>query len=230
MGNYYTNITLRTTDQEGIARYLDSLDRGAYVLPLTQHCTIVCDQACESQNRLILADLTEELSLQFHCPALAVINHNDEQLWFQLYVNGELRDEYDSAPPSEPFFPEADNDEDEESFPDFTTLFFQIEEKSPASPPPSAPPEGGNAAALCTAFDCPTSPAEIEKILRGTYPHAGDRHQALAAALGLPAEYCHLGYNWMLRQDDTPPTEENPVEIADSGWLNLLLLELEKED
>ena len=45
-----------------------------------------------------MAELGTRLSLEFGCPVLAVLNHDDDILWYQLFENGKLADEYDSTP------------------------------------------------------------------------------------------------------------------------------------
>lgn len=96
MGNFYTNYTLRGPSQQSVARALAG--RSAIVTPVQDNCVIVFDEESDEQNDEVIAELASQLSGQLRCPLLAVLNHDDDILWYQLYLNGELVDEYDSTP------------------------------------------------------------------------------------------------------------------------------------
>ncbi|NDB77171.1 MAG: hypothetical protein EB141_16275, partial [Verrucomicrobia bacterium] len=96
MGNFYTSYTLRGPSQESVAAFL--ADRSAIVTPVEACCVVVFDEESEDQNQEGITGLAGRLSRQFACPVLAVVNHDDDILWYQLHVNGELTDEYDSSP------------------------------------------------------------------------------------------------------------------------------------
>jgi hypothetical protein len=51
--------------------------------------TTIYDRLCEEQDLHDLRTLAADLSLQFHCAALAVLNHDDDLLWLGLVRNGE---------------------------------------------------------------------------------------------------------------------------------------------
>ncbi len=96
MGNFYTNYTLRGPSQKSVAEALAG--RSAIVTPTQAGCVVVFDEESDEQNWEIIAELGSRLSGQFQCPLLAVLNHDDDILWYQLYLSGELVDEYNSEP------------------------------------------------------------------------------------------------------------------------------------
>lgn len=164
MGNFYVNYTLSGPGQQAVAAVLAG--RPAIVTPAQEGCLVVFDEESDGQNDEIIAELATRLSGRLKCPLLAVMNHDDGILWFQLYLNGELVDEYTSAPG-----------------------YFETEDEDAAT----AEPEGGDAQKLCAAFGC-NAVAEVEKILRegsvasgGDYTFEVERHGDLTAALGIPS-------------------------------------------
>src|SRR5215469_9709716 len=96
MGHFYVNYTLRGPDQKSVAAVLAG--RSAIVSPIQDNCVVVFDKESEEQDNKIIAELASWLSGQLSCPLLAVMNHDDDVLWYQLYLNGELVDEYNSTP------------------------------------------------------------------------------------------------------------------------------------
>jgi hypothetical protein len=97
-------------------------DRPAYVSKCEGGLSVVLDAECEDQDGEVLSGLASEMSAKFSCHVLAVLNHDDDVLYFELYENGNKIDEYNSSPA---FFDEsAESDE----------------------------PIGGNAAQLCKVF------------------------------------------------------------------------------
>lgn len=96
MGNFYTNYTLRGPSQKSVAQVLAG--RNAIVTPVQDNCVVVFDEESDEQNGEVIAELASQLSGQLRCPLLAVLNHDDDILWYRLYLNGELVDEYDSTP------------------------------------------------------------------------------------------------------------------------------------
>lgn len=93
MGNFYTNITVLDANTESIADRLRVLGRTAFVAD-AHDSSVVYDRECEAQDTEILAALAEDLSSTLDARALAVLNHDDDVLWLQLYVRGELLAEY----------------------------------------------------------------------------------------------------------------------------------------
>ena len=78
--------------------YLNALKRHTFVLPPTKGFVIVCDEESDTLDTRISSGLTNQLTNQFKCIGLAVINFDDDILWYQLFQNGKLLDEYNSNP------------------------------------------------------------------------------------------------------------------------------------
>ena len=178
MGNFYTNITLHS-HQARIIELLEREDRTAYVTPTVNGCTVVCDEECDEQDTDVLQELAALLSRELQCPALAVLNHDDDVLLYWLYENGHLADQYDSTPG---YF---SDDEEEDVL-----------------------PSGGDAHRLCRAFNAMDQVAEVEDVLRTPsfsedehYLFAIDRHSDLVEALGVPLFSAGLGYTYIALGD-----------------------------
>ena len=92
MGNFYTNITLGRPAAAAVAE-LTSVGREAYVAEAGQRC-VVYDSECETQDTQVLSALAEHLATRLETWALAVLNHDDDILWLQLYVRDDLVAEY----------------------------------------------------------------------------------------------------------------------------------------
>ncbi len=120
MGSFYTNHTVRGPSQEKLLEWLH--DRPAYVSKCDGGLSVVLDAECEDQDGEVLATLASEISSEFNCHVLAVLNHDDDVLYFELYENGNKIDEYNSSPA---FFDDSAG---------------------------SYEPTGGNAAQLCKIF------------------------------------------------------------------------------
>lgn len=164
MGNFYVNYTLRGPDQRAVAAELSG--RASIVTPTENGCVVVFDEESEEQNQEVIAELASRLSGRLECPLLAVLNHDDDILRYQLFLKGDLMDEYDSTPG---YFG-GEEEADEES--------------------PVREPQGGDAKLLCETFGINVV-NEVERILRKSslsengYVFAFERHADLAAALGI---------------------------------------------
>jgi hypothetical protein len=163
MGNFYTNYTLRGPDQQAVATVLAG--RSAIVTPSQDGCVVVFDEESDGQHDEVISELASRLSGRFNCPLLAVLNHDDDILWYQLYLSGELVDEYNSVPG-----------------------YFETEDEDVAM----AGPAGGDARKLCAAFGVTAGVPAVENILRegsaatgGDYTFEVERHNDLVAALGI---------------------------------------------
>jgi hypothetical protein len=178
MGNFYTNYTLKGPSQPEVANLLAG--RSAIVTPAGDGHVVVFDEESDEQNPEVIAELASRLSGELQCPLLAVLNHDDDILWYQLYLNGDLKDEYDSTPG---YFENADADEASEmDLPDVNE------------------PEGGDARKLCAAFGL-DSIEQAERILRKTaldedgYAFAFERHADWRRLLACPGSRLDVLFN-----------------------------------
>ena len=159
MGNFYTNYTLKGVSQPGVASALAG--RKAIVTTDYNGCVMVFDKQSDKQDSKTISDLATHLSSQFACLVLAVLNHDDDILWFQLYENGKLTDEYDSSPG-----------------------YFD-------GPEEPIPPSDGDAKRLCAVFGFGEPTAVESILRRSMFDEDGyafafQRHSDLVATLGLP--------------------------------------------
>jgi hypothetical protein len=175
MGNFYTNITLKGPLQDKVAGALAKMDRTAFVSPTVDGYTVIYDAECDDQDPRIISRLTGDLSRRLACPAIAFLNHDDDILWYQLYGNGELIDEYNSAPD-----------------------YFDFEAKGEPSRP-----AGGDPDKLVQAFGISADTKALEKVLRTSsldedgFVFAYERHQALVGLLGMPPFGVACGFNYV---------------------------------
>lgn len=170
MGNFYTNFTLRGPSQQAVAAALAG--RSAIVTPAQDGCVVVFDEQSDEQDSAVITELASRLSHELRCPVLAVLNHDDDIFWYQLYLSGELADEYDSSPG-----------------------YFD------ASAEPSGP-AGGDARKLCSAFGAASvaeveSILRKSSFDEGGYTFAVERRADLARALGIPSFAVGAGYGYV---------------------------------
>ena len=164
MGSFYTSHTLRGPSQAAVVAELNG--RSAYVSASEHGCVTVLDEACESQDGEELASLAARLSAVFQCPVLAVLNHDDDILYFELYEAGEQRDEYNSSPS---YFDDTVEDDG---------------------------PSGGNPALLAAAFGVTDKERIEAALRSTEYVFATERHHELALALSLPSFSVGIGYTY----------------------------------
>src|SRR5688572_27479895 len=98
MGNFYTSISLKTSNQQSVIDYLNDTQRKAYVSPVANGFVCVFDEICDRQEVREITRLGKALSAHLRCAALAVLNHDDDVFWYQVYENGDVLDEYNSRP------------------------------------------------------------------------------------------------------------------------------------
>jgi hypothetical protein len=170
MGSFYTNLTVRGPAPDAVAAELKG--RSALVSPSMNGSVVVFDEESEKQDPKILAKLASRLSTKFSCPVLAVLNHDDDVFWYQLYNAGKLLDEYDSFPG----FSDGDDT--------------------------NTNPRGGNAKALCEAFGSINHEQVERVLRKSSldedgYTFAVERHDELAQALDLPSYGVGAGFNYI---------------------------------
>lgn len=170
MGNFYVNYTLRGVSQKAVAAALAG--RSAIITPDQNGCVVAFDEESDTQDGKVITELGSRLSRVLSCPVLAVLNHDDDILWYQLFESGVVTDEYDSSPGY--FDPSAE---------------------------PSGP-AGGDAIKLCAAFEGNDAPAVENVLRKACdhehgYGFAVERHADLVTALGLPAFAVGTGYRYV---------------------------------
>jgi hypothetical protein len=195
MGNFYTNLTIRSEAQREIANVLERFNRHAYICPPANGNVVVVDEACDSQDFAEIELLGTKLSAELGRPVFAVVNHDDDVIYYWLSENGSLIDQYDSTPDYFNFVP-ADVD-----------IIAAAENYKPAAP------KGGNARQLCEAFNQATAFPDVDRILRkisSDYVFAMERHQELLKALGMSGHSlgtAYASFEYQELPDDLVATE-----------------------
>jgi hypothetical protein len=198
MGSMYVNFTVKGPTADAVVKVLAG--RSAFVCQDEAGTVVVYDEDCDSQDAKAITKLASELSKKLACPLLAVLNHDDDVLQYQLFINGRLHDSYDSNPgyfeKDDADFDEADDDDDRDEDDDDD----DTDEDGDATEP-----EGGDAKLLCGAFGSKRI-ADVEQILGKTEdsePYAAeiDRHLDLVKALGLPEFAVGYGYEYLAGGD-----------------------------
>jgi hypothetical protein len=96
MGNFYTSFTVRGADQKSVVKAMSG--RKCAVSPTVNGYTVIWDAECETQDENLIHELGQKLSSGLVVPVLAVLNHDDDVLWYALYDSKGKLDEYNSAP------------------------------------------------------------------------------------------------------------------------------------
>lgn len=183
MGSFYVNFTVRHPDAKAVAAALRG--RVAIVTPAQDGNVVVFDEASDDQDQEVIVALGTSLSQELQCAVLAVLNHDDDVLWYRLFEKGKLADHYDSDPG---YFDDS------------------VEDDTPA---------GGDARRLCAAFGAkPVTKVEAilrkSDLDDDGYDSAADRHTGLVEAIGLPG--CTVGGSYStVAEGDLPdgmPTGE----------------------
>ena len=169
MGSFYVNLTARSDDPQSVARALGK--RAALVTPAQHGCVVVADEQADAQDQTMIRSLASALSSRLSCPVFAVLNHDDDILWYCLATAGDIVDEYDSSPGY--FDPNAE----------------------------PLPPVGGNAKLLCAAFGNSASDSVEAILRKSSfeedgYVFADERHADLIAALGISSFAVGFGYTY----------------------------------
>ena len=208
MGNFYVNVTLKGPDRLDIAEHLQQMGCNAYLLPAVDSVTTLCEEQCDHQNGAVVSQISRELSERLQCPALTVLNHDDDVLAYVLYDKGERRHAYNSAPW---FFDGAPLGGD------FDLPYDRASSQSARQDPGLESLASGDAEALVGLFGNAADLAEVTRVLSGgtdVFVFAFERHEALLKALGLPNHAVGLGYTY-LSQVESPDglTEKNILKV-----------------
>lgn len=175
MGNFYTNVVLYRADRVSIIAELKG--RRAAVSPTVRGLTVVWDEQSESQDVRILEALSKRLSNEINCPALAVLNHDDDVFLYLLFVRGEKLDEYNSCPE-----------------------YFGGSGSGPQGGNASLLAKTFEAEAAAKSVDAILHSQD-------EYTFAVERHQALVQALGIPTFGVGMGYEYLTRGESPPGLE-----------------------
>lgn len=173
MGNFYTNITLRTERHDDVVAALRDLEREAYVSPADKGCVVVFDQETEDQDFEGLKKLAGALSSALRCPALAVLVHDDDILMYSLHEDGKQRDEYNSSPS---YFEGGPGAEPEGGDPAVLCRAFGVASISGVEEVLHTPRAAGD---------------------DDGYVFEHERHEALVEALRIPAFAVACGFNYL---------------------------------
>ena len=170
MGNFYVNITTRKASKEQIIDFLESKGLSAFVIVGPDDYIAIFESVCDEQDTKYISGLLEQISKQYSCSAIGMLNHDDSLLAYELWSNGEKLDEYDSCPGY--FNPDADEMQ----------------------------PSGGDTNLLVELMGSSADVGGVEKVLRASgedYIFAVERHGALAKAVGLPMHTVGFGFGYL---------------------------------
>jgi hypothetical protein len=98
MGNFYVNHTVRTADTAAVVATLRGVGRKAWVAPSVDGQVVVYDEASDSQNTAEVRSLARLLSRGLSAACLAVLNHDDDVLIYELFEDGEVTEAFSSNP------------------------------------------------------------------------------------------------------------------------------------
>ncbi|MDR6993293.1 hypothetical protein [Luteimonas sp. 3794] len=169
MGAFYTNVTVRSSSLEEVLSYLSG--RAAFVSPEWNGYITIYDEQCD-EGGLYPNEFSSDISRHLSTVAFLVTVHDDDILYFDVFENGERRDEYDSCPN---YFSEDGED---------------------------VPPEGGNPEVLCALFNCKDIAAVrhtlyVDDEESDICIFATERHRVLAEQLRLPSFSVGYGYKYL---------------------------------
>jgi hypothetical protein len=186
MGNFYVSMTARGTEQDQVLTTLRKLGRKAFVLPTINGFTTFCDARAETQDPRAIEELAKEVSRDLGCPIFCVLNHDDDVLWYGLYRQGELLDEYNSS------------------------SGYVVGHLG------ALKTESAETLCKIMGIARPEVVARVEAVLRKSkggdgYIFEVDRHAALVEAMGLPNTSVGTGYHYLERGELPVGLAENDI-------------------
>lgn len=205
MGSFYANIHLHTANRPLIERawqnYWD--ERGerstAYVSPAYNGWVTVFDWRCDHNASDILTDLSQQLSRDAECVALAFNVFDSDMAEYRLFNNGDEVDHYTSNSEYFAAFAQAPEATEEGVYsgfgPDSKEGYVFEEDLS----------DGGNTALLKSLTHTAASDIELDAILRTPARIADDILTALASAIGINDTWASVGYRYIATEGDTIP-------------------------
>ncbi len=98
MGNFYGNITVKGPTPEDLRPVLESIDCSALISPMVEAWVVIYEQRSDLGDLAQLDVVAEEVTKKFSCPALGVLNHDDDVLVVCAYDSGNKVYTYDSTP------------------------------------------------------------------------------------------------------------------------------------
>ncbi len=169
MGSFYVNFSVKSTNQSVIRTALQQARRTAMVSPSIDGYTVVYDRGADTQDDAEILAVGTLLSQGVAAPTLAVLNHDDDILYYWLFENGTLTDTYNSNPG-----------------------YFYGEDEQPTT-------EMRAVENLCGGLGVPAAARKVYSILSNEEDSALGRHDALVEALQLPAWPLGMGFNYLER-------------------------------
>ena len=170
MGNFYMNLMFKGVSVTKVRNALEEHGQQAYVAAVAEDIAIAYIPEDDlMQNPMVIEELSADFSRKFNCVAWSIANADDDMLWYELYINGEQVDEYNSSP-----------DESQSGMPEGgdagkLAQAFGIESAEKT---------------ISTVLRKPNSQDD-------GYIFAVDRHGDIAKALGLPIDLMALGYTYL---------------------------------
>jgi len=99
MGLFFVNYHLKTTDNQAVETHLQELvSRRACVSPPKHGWVTVFDEASDSHDSAEIDRLARELSHRLQTVLIAFVVHDSQVFAYYLFDQGDLIDEYNSAP------------------------------------------------------------------------------------------------------------------------------------
>lgn len=169
MGNFYVNISVKGATQAELADALRAMMAPAIVGPSFNGWCSFVENSIEMQDQEAIDQFGAAFSKRFG-PTVSVLNHDDDMLSVDLYVDGKAVAEFNSCPG---YFNEQ------------------------ASEAELAPRWSGvdQFAALGRGI----SQADVEAAFQGDEPFAAEMHERLATLLGLPRYSVGFGFGYASR-------------------------------